>query len=368
MIKTNIVNTSTGHEAEVDHTAGEVQALAVATRPLKTFTNGSRFFTSADFGSNLNQNGSFGGVPDKVHDGIDNVLWTATDIVGGAKTTFNSTDQNHTGAGSTSVKVDNSPVNDVYQFSKGSDLDMTGFTALTMWIYVDKDWDVADDVEAYGWDTGTGLQVGTAVSLQDYFNFLSFDVWQKIVIPLTDMGTLASYTTLDALRVRQTDTSGKAPKYYLDDIQFEQTGTPIEFILEPDAGTWLHISNTTYSVADVFTSGIANDTMPRLPYDTFLGETLTSGLTFQRIDSGITFSATIMSLMDLMQFSKASIQAGADGTNTWFTVNIPTPEMAPVILKSEEMDSLKIIISDDLTGLLHLRVAVGAIVEQRIFV
>jgi len=110
----------------------EPHALAVATRPLKTFENDLRFFISDTEGADMNVNAGFGGTPDKIHDGTDSVLWAASDIVGGGKTTFNSTDRNHTVAGARSIKVDNSPIGDVFQIAKGSDVTMSNYAALTI--------------------------------------------------------------------------------------------------------------------------------------------------------------------------------------------------------------------------------------------
>lgn len=356
---------ASGKVAEVADGTGEVPALVVATRPLKTFENKSVFFSNADYGIDMNQDASAGGTPENVHDGTDNVYWTASDIIGGGKTTFNSTNQNHTSGGTKSVKVDNSPVGDVFQFAKGSDLDASGYVSLTLWIYVDKDWKVRDDIELYGWDTGTGLEVGTAVSLQDYFNWADFDVWQKITIPLTDMGALASYPTLDALRVRIVSKEGKSPKFYLDDIAFEETGTPIEYTIEASVSTWFHVESLTLSFADAYAGTVANGTMAGLPYDKLLGETLTAGIDYKRTELGKTiFSTTILTLMDLMQFPRVEITgSGSDGTNTWMTVNIPFDK--PLTLHYDDADKLSFTISEDLTGLLHFRATAMGYEEQR---
>ena len=176
-LKTNIINTDTGHEAQVDYTTGEKHALVVATRPLKVFNNATKFFTNDIYGVDINQDGSASGTPEKVHDGAETAFWTATDIEpdNNNKTTFNSAEQDHTSPPGQSVKVDNSPVLSTFQFAKGSNLDMNGYVSLTIWVYVDKDWKAGDDISIYGWDTGTTSQVGTAVSLQDYFNWQSFD-------------------------------------------------------------------------------------------------------------------------------------------------------------------------------------------------
>jgi len=45
---------------------------------------------------------------------------------------------------------------------------------------------------------------------------------------------------------------------------------------------------------------------------------------------------------------------GSDGTNSWMTVNVPFLE--PLKLDPMAKDRLSITVSEDLTGLLHLRV------------
>ena len=364
-LRTYITDPATKRTASVTDGAGEQHALIVATRQLKTFKNTIKFFTNDDYGADMNKNGGFGGTPVKVHDGTDSVLWTATDIVGGAKTTFDSTDQNHTAAGTKSVKVDNPIVNDVYQFDKGSDLDCNGYVALTMWIYVDKDWANGDSISVYGWDTGTNLQIGTSVSLENYFDWGTFDIWQKIVIPLTDMGALAISTTLDALRITQSAVDGKAPKYYLDDIQFEETGTPIKFTVTPDKETWFHVKEFTISMADNIAGTLADATMPYLSYDKFLGAVLISGLNYQRMQNGkLLFTQNVKNLMEFMQLPGTSITGqGSDGTNTWLTLK--SEHMEPLLLKPENDDELSFTVSDDLSVLLHLRISAGGKTEYR---
>ncbi len=363
-LKTIIQCPKSGLSAEVvDH--AETNALAVATRPLKTYENTIRFFLNDDYGADMNVNAATGGTPDKIHDGTDSVLWTASDIVGGGKTTFDSTDQNHTAAGTKSIKVDNSPVNDIFQIAKGSDIDLTGYVSLSMWVYVDKDWKGNDSVSVYGWDTDTATPLGNEVYLEDYFAYDTYDVWQKILIPLTDM-SLESLTTLDAIRFKQEAKEGaKAPKYYLDDIQFEQTGTPIEFTLKPDKQTWLIVDEFTISVADAFAGTLLNGTMPAIPYDAFLGVSLTVGITYQRTQGGdVQFSQQVINLLDFMQLAGTEVVGtGSDGTNTWMTMR--ARHIEPIVLKAETLDKLKFTVNDDMSGLLRFRISAGCKVEDR---
>jgi hypothetical protein len=367
MIKSLITDPGTGIQAEIDDD-NDSHALVVATRPLKSYKNVLRFFINDDYGVDMNQNALPGGTPEKIHDGTDSSLWTATDIVGGAKTTFNSTDQAQ--AGTKSIKVDNSPVNDVFQLAKGSDLDCNGYISITMYIYPDKDWKAGDTIELYGWDTGTGLQVGDAIDLSDYFTYNQYDVWHKLTIPLADMGDLSGYTTLDALRIRIVTKEGKSAKFYIDTFQFEEkTGTtePIAFHLKPDLGTWLHVNSFQILLADEYDSTVSNGTMPGIPYNSLLGVAkLATGITYKRItDNEVISSASIHQFLDFMAFSNATITgSGSDGTNTWVSVNMQFTE--PVILKEEDADEMSLTVNDDLSGLLVLRVGAGSKIEQRL--
>jgi len=339
----------------------DCNALIVATVPLRTFDNELRFFINDDYGSDMNQGTSATGTPLEIYN-ADDTLWTATNIVGG-KMTAVSADRPHTGTNS--LKVDKMAVDDVYQIANpAGDINMALYTSLTIWANIDKDWKAGDIVDLYGWDTSTGLQIGTEVDLSDYFSYLSYDTWQKINIPLTDMGDLSASTTLDALRVRQVAAEGKAPKYYLDDIQFEEKvadeTTAIEFEIKPDTGTWMYVEGFRVIIAGPY-SGILdvadateNATMPKLPYNSLLNVAkLDSGISYRRWQDGkIRNSNQLKQLLDLLSFGDSEIAGyGSDGTNTWVTVKIGF--------------SVPILLNDDLSSLLVLRVAAGTKVEAR---
>ena len=185
------------------------------------------------------------------------------------------------------------------------------------------------------------------------------------IISLGDLPNLPSFDPGDAFRMRCDAIDGTKPRYYIDQIQIEEVTATAEYAIEPDGGTWLYISHLTISIADAYAGTVTDGTMPSLPYDSLLGETLVSGLNYQRIQDGvIEFSVTLTNLMDLMQFPGATISgSGSDGTNTWVTINIPFIE--PFLLKPERGDKLKFTISEDLTGLLFLRATAGCREEER---
>jgi hypothetical protein len=244
---------------------------------------------------------------------------------------------------------------------------MSNYASLTIWIYVDKQWKAGDSVSIYGWDTTAGTQIGDTVYLEDYFDYLTQDVYQKISIPMADFGALAGSTDMDAFRQMIVAVDGQRAKFFMDDIQLEGVGltTPTTYSVFADKGTWLHVDSFTVSVAANIAGTLADGTMPNLSYDTLLGETLLSGISYQRIQDGsVIASNTVKTLLDFLQTPGTEITAqGSDGTNTWVTVSAVYTE--PLLLKHETEDELRFTISDDLSGLLHLRISAGGKVEQR---
>lgn len=353
----HIADPSSGRSAAV--TDGiEEHALVVATRPLKQYENVVTFFSSEENGIDMNKDASAGGTPDKVHDGTDSVLWTASSIVGGVKFTFDSTDQNHTISGTKSILSDNSPVGDVFQLTKGSTVTMSNYVSITMWIYVDKDWAAGDNIEMYGWDTALGTIVGNPVGLQDYFSWFSFGSWHKLTIPLTEFGDASVSNTLDSFRIGIVAKDGKSPKFYIDDIQIEQTGSAVEYTVRPERGSWLYVTDYTIVAVDAISSTLA------LAYDKILGETLAAGINYRRVQGNeVKFNIIINDLANILGLPNAFMEYGGDGTNTWIMVKIKHPE--PILLKPEDEDRLSLVIAENLTGLLQLRVSVGGRKEYR---
>ena len=183
---------------------------------------------------------------------------------------------------------------------------------------------------------------------------------------MADFGSLSSYATLNALTFRQEAAEGKAPKYYLDDIEFASTGTPLEYCLEPKNGTWLHVNSFQIVIADAYTAKVTTDaTMPSIPYNKFFGVTILGGINYRRIVNGdVINSATILNVLDIMSFSQAKISGyGSDGTNSWVSITVTFTE--PVVLKAEDKDKLCFVLVDDLSGLLVFKVSAGCKIEQR---
>jgi hypothetical protein len=326
-----------GFNPKTEDRVGEAGLLVYTEeRKVKAFTPG--VLLNSEFGIALNQNGAFSGTPDPVHDGIDSVLWTGTEPVG-TKVTFDSTDRAF--AGTKSVKI-NAPSNaDIWQFDKGSDLTVASFTAITMKINIDKDWSAGDSVSFYGYDTGTGLQVGVKVLIEEYISIVAFDVWQSVTIPLSD---LAMTGTIDAFRMEQEAKTGPAPVWYLDNFQVEESGEPIKFRFEPRSDQIFHVTRlAAFVVNDATTEAQLQ------AYDKFYAETALAngvGITIQSKGS-IVLNFTERTLESQITQPQISIDTGGDGTNSWIKV------MSDIEfdLDGRKRDFIEYSVRDDLTAL-----------------
>ena len=369
MIKHAIADCS-GRCAEV--VAGvEKNALVVATRPLKTHDLKIGFLTNSTYGSDMNKNASYGGTPVTIHDGTDSVAWGFAET-GTTGFTADSTDRFY--AGAKSVKSDSVAAGAYAEFTNnvgpGTDIDLSGYTAFTMWINVDSNWILGDSVAFQGVVDG-GL-VGTSVDLSDYFDYTNHDVWQLISIPVIDMGLSA--TSIDAVRFTQGGKAGAAtPLYYLDNITLEETGAPIKYNIKPDKGTWFHIDTVHITMADNVDSEIDTGadtkvpTMYGLSYNKFLGMTATEGLKFETYRANELVTGTsleVTSLASMLALPDAKItNAISDGTNT--LISLERKLSVPIILKAEEDDELRVTLSDDFSVLLMMKFSVMGYKELR---
>ena len=421
-----------GTPVEINQDPGEDVGLVVATRNHKTFDTKTVFFTNPTYGREMAQDAAYG-VAWTLHDGGDTTAadsgtadgnsenqivdsgqtdfedtvcvgmtadatgyaavtvvvndttltcdadicpngneaytvgaaWTFSEPTG-TKWVEDDTGQYH--AGAASLKCDNANVNDVMQIlnPNGEDVAMSNFTAITMWIYVDKDWAGGDSVSMYGMIDGA--QVGDKVYLEDYFDFSNYDIWQYIDIPLSDMGTSAS--SIDALRFEnEAREGGKSPKFWIDEIKLQSSGTPIDYEVIPDKGTWFHVKAFQTTFVDAVTADNADSTMLQLSYNKILDMTPTTGYIYKRYCEGNSdpiFEARITNLMDLLSFPYSSItNAISDGTNSLITITNEYPAGVDFILKAEDLDKIVYTIEDNFSELLYFRISVQGFVEQR---
>jgi len=324
-----------------------------AMEPYRRYRPAQILFLNPDYGFEMNQNGLFGGLPELIHDGTDTSAWTGSNIIG-VKPKFDNGERPRPPS-TLSIKVDNPAVGDTWQFLRASSIDLSSYVAITLWINIDKDWDAGDGVSIQGWDTGTGLAVGTSVNLEDYANSNEFDVWHNITIPLTAMSLEAA--TIDAFRmVHNTKGTGKSPKFYIDDFQLEETGEIIEFLAVPPQGQKFTTYRVRVTIAGPAASTLSAGTMPALSYDQILGLTLTNGMGLQWVeDSIVRFSLTFKQLGEFFDVGFNISNAISDGTNTAITMDFDYSE--PLVIDGPASQNyMSILIRDDMTSLLKYNV------------
>jgi hypothetical protein len=310
-------------------------------------------FLTGPRGSEMNIDPSVGGTPDQVYDGGDTVLWTPTTIVGNAAS-FDETSTAQARTGTQSLDATNSTNNETIQFAKGSTVTGANYTSVSGWIYI-TGWPTSGTkaVDIYCWDTGTNSIVGIEANIGDYVDTTLFNVWQSFNIPTADLNSNADF---DAVRITTIDIGGGAPPdYYIDDLQIEETGGPETYKFAPEPDKIYKVQDFYITMADAYVNA-ANS----IPYNGFLAvPTLTTGIVIQRIRDGeVTYSATLKDFIDLISLPFEDVlDIGTDGTNTWFSVSLKMP--VDFFLDGSTNDEFRIIISDDLSGLLYFKTSLS---------
>ena len=348
--------------AAVDSTADEVQALVVATRPLKTFVNETQFFATEGGTIDMNVNAASSGATETLYD--EDTEWAAANVISN-DFDFNDSVGPAGGPYSGSVCIDATGTsnNDTMELNNIADFDLTAYSLLTGWIYI-TGWSSsgtkAVNITAYD----GGSPIGLTVDIGDYVN-TGVTGWQNFVIPLVDMALVGQ--TITALRIATVDIgAGQPPNYWLDLIEFTQPAGngQQDYRVRPTTGEWIYVYKThwTLVVADSATVDGSNNMNP---YDTLLGQTLGVGIIYQRVvDGEVIFSVPLKQLSDFIQLPGAKIKDfGGDGTNTWMTLEFSTVE--PLILKWKTADYIRLLVNDDMSNFLLLRAGITGKIESR---
>ena len=311
-------------------------------------------FLNNAFGTAMNQNMSFGGTPEIIHNGGTSVEWTGSAIAG----IWNFAD-----GGKVSLTSGNN--NDEASFAEETPttIDMSSFTTLTgkinLTIYnsTNNSLNVAFD--------NAGTAVGNSVDLNDYIDTGLIGTEQNFVIPKADLGLTTQL--IDGFTIILARIGGSKPTITFDDIRLEETGGSAVFKSTTPIGTKFHVTEIRIAIADAFSGIITGSTttyptMIGLSYDQILGvATLANGIVFSRVQNDKTnFSVVFKQLGDFLGTGSNLINAISDGTNTFITLLVEFPE--PIILEGGDGNFLSFTINDNLSSLLQFNaVARGAI-------
>jgi hypothetical protein len=350
------VTISNGKTAQIIERENLKPGIMVYTEPAREFIAQTKALTNDTYGADMNQNATFSGTPDGIHDGTDSVLWTASAISG--TWTFDSTAQAQ--AGTKSVDATATVNNDEALFTRGSTISTGSYTAVTGYIYITS-WATSGTKEVQIRLRNGGVDQGDTLDLSNYVDTTTLNTWLKFTIPIGDFN--AGTVAIDEMVVRTVDIGGgAAPNYYLDTMQFEETGGAI-FDVVADTGTIFHITDMSITMADAYVSTLADATHQKLPYNTLLGvSALTTGLNFKlTTDDIVRFNGVFKQHIDFMTFPAIQVESGGDGTNTWVGYKIKFDQ--PFVMDSRLKDKLEVTVSDDLSGLLFFRIFVRGYYE-----
>lgn len=347
-IKSMLADGKGGGDLAHVHRRGKNAGLLVYTDDFPLYTPSFPPLLNDTFGADMNQNVTFGGTPEGIHDGTDSALWTAAAVQG----SWDFASTTNPDAGTKCVELTDGDNADEATFSDGTSTDMSGRTALTGRVRL----------ETYSGTNNTiiltfqndNVDVGNSVNLNDYINTETLDAYQSFVIPKADFGI--SSETVDELDIELTRVGGTKPVFRFDTIQIEETGSPAVFEYQPEPGKIFRISDIGIALMDTISEANAKD-----PINLLGVSALSNGINvLWTINDGeaTVFNGTINRLADLMQFAEAKLQTVSDGTTTLLKVDYQLQEFAPTMTQN---DVFRVTINDDLSGLLLFRLFLRAI-------
>ena len=134
------------------------------TEPLRDGVATGRPFLNPTFGADLNQNITFGGTPELIHNGGDSAGWTGTAAAG----SWNFADTTAPAAGSAHVSITNANNLDTAEFTDATETDMSSFTAISGQIQLNV-YNASNNTITLQFQNN-GSPVGIVVNLNDFIN------------------------------------------------------------------------------------------------------------------------------------------------------------------------------------------------------
>jgi hypothetical protein len=248
---------------------------------------------------------------------------------------------------------------------RSSTIDMTGYTAISLAIYLTK-WDTTKDNEISIRARLAGVDVGNEVNLSEKISESSLNVWQEIGLNKEIFGLDTDIIDEFVIKTISSATgSPNAPKAYIDKFQIEETGSPKTFSFVPPAGTQFHFrkEEVSFQVNSALAALDPNQfiTLPRLPI----------GVVSILTKDGNAAVATALRDNFDMQMSVGStrdMDVTYTGSKVWGKIVYDIgegSEYGALILRSSQGDRLDVTISDDLSGLTQFQIRlVGQLVAE----
>jgi hypothetical protein len=324
-----------------DDSGADRNGLLVFTRDFDDRRTDIKALLNDTYGADMNQNVSFGGTPEIVHDGGDTAGWTGAADQG----TWDFADTTDPQAGTNHVSVTSANNLDQASFTDATETDFGSYTALSGKVQLVAYDNVNNDIIVRF--LNNGVIVGNEVTLDDYIDPTTIGSYQSFAIPKADFGI--DTETVDEMEIVINRSGGTKPTVYFDVMQIEQTGTPAVFKVTAN-GEAARVIDFQITMADAITEANAKD------YNSLLGLTaLTNGIGVRVVSKGKTvFTGSFSRLIDFLQIPDMTSEFGSDGTNTWLVMKLNFRDY-PVLLERGDVDEISLTVADDLSGLLYFR-------------
>ena len=137
-------------------------------------------FLNPTWGNAMNQDASFGGTPVLIHNGGDTAAWTGAAGAG----TWDFADTTNPFAGTRCVSVTSANNLDNATFTNVSTITGSSYTALTLELRLEAYNDTNNSIDLQL--ALAGVNQGISVNLDNYIDAAVLNVYQNVVIPLTD--------------------------------------------------------------------------------------------------------------------------------------------------------------------------------------
>jgi hypothetical protein len=318
--------------------------IVAYTAPLHPLQSATFGLINPIYGRSMNQSAPFTGTPVNIHDGTDNAYWTASALSG--TWAFDSTDQNHTAAGTKSIDATSTANNREAQIEAPSPIDVNTYNSLVGWIYI-TGWSSSGSAKNVEFRLRlAGVDVGLSVDISGYIDVGVFNEWQQFIIPTVDF----SSGSIDQLIIKTIDIGGgPPPDYYLDDLTFQEAGGFIDFSYAPPPDKRFTITSISTVMVDAVTELAGSNPLALLGLSK-----LTNGILLRfDVANQVVQSLPVKCTEDLAKFANVNpISTFSDDTNTMLKLVGNTE----IKLDGRTRDCITYRIQDDLSGLLDMEV------------
>ncbi len=199
------------HVHPLEKIDGLHNGLVVLSYPFLETEPSTRFFINTTFGNAMNQDVTFSGTPEGIHNGTDTIYWTASALSG--SWTFASTVNPQTGTRCIDATATSNNNEALFSLSGlYADVMMDNFTALTGGVRLEN-FVTGHEVQVR-FRVG-GVDVGNFVNIYDFVNTGVLNEYQNFVIPKADLGL--SNQEVDEFVVKTVRTDEREPlllKYF----------------------------------------------------------------------------------------------------------------------------------------------------------